>query len=374
MAIEKRLAAEYRKKLRNEKISIIFKRSLITVYEKVSWMKFGPVFLAVSVMLIFFVAFILWLKISVNVDFPLLKFANVKQLEYMGQIGDFFGGVLNPLLSFMALIAVLFTIKMQSRELKEAKEETRIANRIQDKQTAVFERQNFESVLFRLLDVHSRLTERLRTNYRLGEGDRFKVIVDSVLDLVNENEPIEARGFNFEKFGTWHAYKIERERTNIEGYGKLQEAVRISISRDNKILLSQYFRNMYQILKLIDNFKLEIYEESSDKGKKSRRQLRMEYFQRRQYCNILRAQISDDELKVLYLNCLSATGFGLKYYVEKYSLLKHMDRTDFLKVSWDWQEVYQSTAYEDYELITDIHIRDFQKARSVSNFSHMFPH
>lgn len=374
MAIEKRLAAEYRKKLRNEKISIIFKRSLITVYEKVSWMKFGPVFLAVSVMLIFFVAFILWLKISVNVDFPLLKFANVKQLEYMGQIGDFFGGVLNPLLSFMALIAVLFTIKMQSRELKEAKEETRIANRIQDKQTAVFERQNFESVLFRLLDVHSRLAERLRTNYRLGEGDRFKAIVDSVLDLVNENEPIEARGFNFEEFGTWQAYKVERERSNIEGYGKLLEAVKISVSRENKILLSQYFRNMYQILKLIDNFKLEIYEEGSDKGKKSKRQLRMEYFQRRQYCNILRAQISDDELKVLYLNCLSATGFGLKYYVEKYSLLKHMDRTDFLKVSWDWHEVYQSTAYEDYELITDIHIRDFQKARSVSNFSHMFPH
>jgi hypothetical protein len=374
MAIEKRLAAEYRKKLRNEKISIIFKRSLITVYEKVSWMKFGPVFLAVSVMLIFFIAFILWLKISVNVDFPLLKFANVKQLEYMGQIGDFFGGVLNPLLSFMALIAVLFTIKMQSRELKEAKEETRIANRIQDKQTAVFERQNFESVLFRLLDVHSRLAERLRTNYRLGEGDRFKAIVDSVLDLVNENEPIEARGFNFEEFGTWQAYKVERERSNIEGFGKLLEAVKISVSRENKILLSQYFRNMYQILKLIDNFKLEIYEEGSDKGKKSKRQLRMEYFQRRQYCNILRAQISDDELKVLYLNCLSATGFGLKYYVEKYSLLKHMDRTDFLKVSWDWHEVYQSTAYEDYELITDIHIRDFQKARSVSNFSHMFPH
>lgn len=374
MAVEKRLAAEYRKQLRNEKISILFRRALITAYEKVSWMRFGPVFLAVSVMLIFFVAFVLWLKISVNVDFPLLKFSNAKQLEYMGQIGDFFGGVLNPLLSFMALIAVLFTIKMQSKELKEAKEETRIANRIQDKQTTVFERQNFESVLFRLLDVHSRLAERLRTNHRHVEADRFKVVVDNVLDLVNENEPIKTRTFNFGNFEDWQKLKTARERSNVEGLAKLLAAVKISVTQENKILLSQYFRNMYQILKLIDNFKLEIYEEGSDKGKKSKRQLRMEYFQRRQYCNILRAQVSDDELKVLYLNCLTPTGFGLKYYVEKYSLLKHMDRTDFLKVSWDWHEAYQSTAFEDYELITDMHIRDFQKARSTSNFSHMFPH
>lgn len=374
MAVEKRLAAEYRKRLRNEKISIIFRKALITFYEKVSWMRFGPVFLAVSVLLIIFVALVLWLKISVNIDFPLLKFSNTKQLEYMGQIGDFFGGVLNPLLSFMALIAVLFTIKMQSKELKEAKEETRIANRIQDKQTTVFERQNFESVLFRLLDVHSRLAEGLRTSYRLGDGNRFKVIVDGVLDLVNENDPVEVRFFDFENHGSWQEFKAEQERLNIEGFGKLSEAVKICISQESKILLSQYFRNMYQILKLIDNFKLEVYEEGADKGRKSKRQLRMEYFQRRQYCNILRAQISDDELKVLYLNCLTPTGFGLKYYVEKYSLLKHMDKSDFLRVSWEWRGAYQSTAYDDYEMISDIQIRDFQKARNTSNFSHMFPH
>jgi hypothetical protein len=373
MLLEKRLAAEYRRQLRNEKISIFFRKILIGFYDKCSWMRFGPTFLATSLFLIFFVALVLWLKISVNVDFPFLKFTNVAQLEYMGQVGDFFGGVLNPLLSFMALIAVLFTIKMQSKELKEAKEETRIANRIQDKQTAVFERQNFESVLFRLLDVHGRLVERMRVRSKFDDSDTFKSVVDDVLDLVNEREP-DTLSTYFHDLDSWTARREEQVRRNADGLKKLKEAVRIVIDGDYKILLSQYFRNMYQILKLIDNFKLEVHEEGSEKGKKSKRQLRMEYFQRRQYCNILRAQVSDDELKVLYLNCLTGTGHGLKYYVEKYSLLKHMDKNDFLEVSWQWAAVYEETAFADYEQISDFQIREFQKLRSSSSFSHIFPH
>jgi hypothetical protein len=373
MLLEKRLAAEYRRKLRNEKISIFFRKILIGFYDKCSWMRFGPTFLAVSLFLIFFIAFILWLKISVNLDFPLLSFSNVTQLAYMGQIGDFFGGVLNPLLSFMALIAVLFTIKMQSEELKEAKEETRIANRIQDKQTAVFERQNFESVLFRLLDVHGRLAERMRVRKKFEEGDVFKVVVDNVLDLINENDPVVQNTY-IPELDSWAKQREELKRRDADGLRRLVQAVGEVIDSDYKILLSQYFRNMYQILKLIDNFKLEVHEEGAEKGKKSKRQLRMEYFQRRQYCNILRAQVSDDELKVLYFNCLMPTGYGLKYYVEKYSLLKHMDKSDFLHVSWRWTEVYEETAFADYEQISDFQIREFQKTRNSSNFSHMFPH
>lgn len=373
MLLEKRLAAEYRRKLRNEKISIFFRKILISFYDKCSWMRFGPTFLTVSLFLIFFVALILWLKIAVNLDFPFLKFSNVTQLAYMGQIGDFFGGVLNPLLSFMALIAVLFTIKMQSKELKEAKEETRIANRIQDKQTAVFERQNFESVLFRLLDVHGRLAERMRLRNKFEESDVFKAVVDNVLDLVNENNT-DVQSTYFPDLDSWVERREEQKRRNADGLRKLVQAVGEVIDSDYKILLSQYFRNMYQILKLIDNFKLEVHEEGAEKGKKSKRQLRMEYFQRRQYCNILRAQISDDELKVLYFNCLMRTGYGLKYYVEKYSLLKHMDKSDFLKVSWQWTAAYEETAFADYEQISDFQIREFQKMRNSSSFSHMFPH
>lgn len=42
--------------------------------------------------------------------------------EKWGQLGDFFGGVLNPIFAFLALIALLYTIKLQVRELRETKE------------------------------------------------------------------------------------------------------------------------------------------------------------------------------------------------------------------------------------------------------------
>jgi uncharacterized membrane protein len=43
--------------------------------------------------------------------------------EVWGQFGDFFGGTLNPFLSFLSLIALVFTVAKQSRQLELAHEE-----------------------------------------------------------------------------------------------------------------------------------------------------------------------------------------------------------------------------------------------------------
>lgn len=373
MSLEKKLAAEFRKKLRNELLVRFILKSWIGITERFRWMRFGPTFLIISLLLIILVAGTLVLKVSTNTDFPLVSFRNPTQLAYMGQIGDFFGGVLNPLLSFMALIAVLFTIKIQSQELKEAKEETRIANRIQDKQTAVFERQNFESVLFRLLDVHSRLADQIRNWRKLGEHDKFESAARRIIELINTKVSDD------EQYGNLGWRTSNRETMNWEQelthdrnlYGSAATRV---LAEENKLMFSQYFRNIYQILKLIDNFKLDTSEDHQDKNKRYKRQIRLEYFHRRQYSNILRAQLSDDELKVLFFNCLTSNGEGLKFYVEKYSMLKHLAMKEFLGDSWTWRRLYDEVAFADYERISDYQIRDYQKAKSQADFSRVFPH
>lgn len=43
--------------------------------------------------------------------------------EALGQMGDFFGGMLNPILAFASFIALLYTIRIQSEELKLTREE-----------------------------------------------------------------------------------------------------------------------------------------------------------------------------------------------------------------------------------------------------------
>lgn len=43
--------------------------------------------------------------------------------EQWGQMGDFFGGMLNPILAFASFIALLYTIRIQSEELRLTREE-----------------------------------------------------------------------------------------------------------------------------------------------------------------------------------------------------------------------------------------------------------
>lgn len=43
--------------------------------------------------------------------------------DYMGPFGDFVGGILNPILTFLMFIGVLVTILIQSKELKETRDE-----------------------------------------------------------------------------------------------------------------------------------------------------------------------------------------------------------------------------------------------------------
>lgn len=68
--------------------------------------------------------------------------------------------------------------------------------------------------------------------------------------------------------------------------------------------IGHYFRNIYQVLKFIDTSELE---------------------QKQFYANLLRAQLSSDELALLFYNCLSHIGNEkFKPLLEKYAVLEHL--------------------------------------------------
>lgn len=88
---------------------------------------------------------------------------NTTTAAYWGQLGDFIGGMLNPVLSFFALLAVLLSLRSQSAELRAARDEAKAAQKILEQQTTIakeqsklFERQNFESAFFGLLNLFSK--------------------------------------------------------------------------------------------------------------------------------------------------------------------------------------------------------------------------
>lgn len=87
----------------------------------------------------------------------------------MGAIGDFFGGLLNPIFALIGLFALLATIKIQSKALNVSSEElinsrkelalTRReigkATKAQEEQSSSLKLQNFENTFFKMIDVYN---------------------------------------------------------------------------------------------------------------------------------------------------------------------------------------------------------------------------
>lgn len=115
-------------------------------------------------------------------------------------------------------------------------------------------------------------------------------------------------------------YKEERQQTAEENVG-----------RPNQTNLGSYFRNMYHLIKYVDTRHFLTARE------------------KRRYINVLRAQLSNSELWLLYFNLVSR--FGRKWiqydYVMRYQLIRNLPR-GFCK-PFDHTQTFPM-AYEDDDL------------------------
>jgi len=282
------------------------------------------------------VAVLVVLHFQFAIDIPWLRISHHESAQYWGQIGDFVGGILNPVLSFCALIAVLYNLSLQREELSLARKDARDAQEIQNRQSAIFKQQNFESVFFRLLEVHSSLSKNIKVKAKVDGKDVEFEGEDAFQYLVHHY------------IGSGHLLRVSSHL-----------AVKVQVDHilhNSQNLLDQhvgsvghYFRNMYQILKYIDGYG-QAPAGSSTKAPKAmeiRRAMRS-YRSQRDYANMLRAQLSSSEVACLFLNCLSSQGLGLKYYVEKYSLLKTLEMKA-IGSNPEIANLFNKLAYADYE-------------------------
>ncbi|WP_440779486.1 putative phage abortive infection protein [Pseudomonas syringae] len=287
----------------------------------------GIVALALSV----FIGFLVVAHFQFGWNLWVLNIKHADTAQHWGQIGDFIGGILNPLLSFCALMAVLYNLSLQREELALARKDAREAQRIQNNQSTIFETQNFESVFFRLLDVHSKLADSVRISRRGGEGivgyAAFSFAAKRYSSTLTRLESMDV--------------KVEAKEAKVREYGQ-------RFIDDEAGGFGHYFRNIYQILKYVDGLG---HSAAGSLGKQPvgmeiRRTVRL-YRRQRDYANMLRAQLSEDEVTCLYLNCLSRQGVGLKYYIEKYSMLKTADES--IRSNSLLRNMFSDLAYADYE-------------------------
>lgn len=218
-----------------------------------------------------------------------LFFFSDASMSDLSKFGDFYGGTLNPLLAFLALIALLYTIKQQSEALKLSKDELSATREelaksaeAQQEQSKSLELQNkatelqiFENTFFQLLEQHNQY-----------------------LDLV-VNEKIEFEYFYKEKI----EFKMIKTRLlNLdEIYSEFKKI------NQSKRSLKNYFMTLFQILKYIDEYS------------------KINYINAKFYTNIIRALIDDEILRLLAINCSAYPDFTkYKEYIEKYALFEHI--------------------------------------------------
>lgn len=195
-----------------------------------------------------------------------------EEMAIFGTLGDYFGGVLNPILGFITFSALLFTIHLQLKQNKET------------------EKQYFENRFYNLITIHNNLIDNLNYNDKT-QRNSFSELIDEILIPTTNTNPI----FNA-KTTNGSPVVISRTKRNYRKFNKNQNGY-----------FGHYFRNLYRILVIIDKSSLS-KESKTD------------------YARIVRAQLSSDELIVLYFNCLhSVCDKGqFRKLVVRYELLEHL--------------------------------------------------
>lgn len=222
-----------------------------------------------------------------------------------GVSGDFFG-FSNSVFSALAFAMIIVTLWMQKHELALQRQEiSQTQEIINDQKTEMqrqadsLARQTFENTFFSMMELHnevlSTVTDKMHSK---KERSAFDGILTSLRNSLNR-----ALGPN------------EKAKRIIPRYNAWYE--------NNEDEIGHYFRVLYNILRFINESGLE-------------------YSERKTYARLVRAQLSADELELMFYNGLGEHGEKMKPLIEQYGLLKHLRNPDLLLP----RSEYKASAYE----------------------------
>ncbi len=285
-----------------------------------------------------------------------------------GTFGDYLGGTLNPIISFLALIGLLYTIHQQAQEMQATRDELERTAEQQSRQSEIFNLQQFESTFFSLLEQHNKVVERIEVESIYEE---LHNIYNKKIDQITTRKPSE-------ELSNSHAIK--------------------SINQHYE--LKSYFNLLFQILKFIsislsknsgsnnsEDLKITIKDFYSD-SKISKDKISQKYInpQERMYSDILRSFIPSIILKLLALNCLtidkfsrdneSKTLYNFQGLLNRYALLEQLQLffTDINKIN-DFYRVNGDDAIHFLILTSHADIapafgnnKIFDKSKAVFNY------
>ncbi|WP_192798592.1 putative phage abortive infection protein [Brucella anthropi] len=212
-----------------------------------------------------------------------------------GPWGDYVGGTLNPILTFLSFFGVLVSIYLQRLDLSLSRRELERSADALEKQIDSIEAQNFESAFFQMLNTHSAIV--------------------NAIDLQDKGSGIETRGRDCFRVFYTRFNKIFRENlskaTNKHSSESIIKLSYFNFWKEHQLELGHYYRFLYNVFRFMDENKAS----------------------KPYHAKLLRAQLSDQELLLLFYNCISENGRNFVVYAEKYALFDNLPTVRLLDMS-----------------------------------------
>ncbi|MBL4974829.1 putative phage abortive infection protein [Bacillus halotolerans] len=204
--------------------------------------------------------------LALIIPFAILLFTNNFSLEGingLGTFGDFFGGTTVGLFNLSSILLVLTAVIMQRKELEQTRNEF-----VQTNKTLI--KQQFDNTFFNMINLHNEIVRTTNIGETIG-----KSVFKNILNNINR-----------------------RFKGSNKSYESLLDSYEYYYSNYDYIF-GHYFRNMYRIVKFIDEADLDLNEKKN-------------------YIGILRAQLSTSELSLVFYNALSDKGDKFRKLIQKH--------------------------------------------------------
>ncbi|MFQ1043460.1 hypothetical protein [Acinetobacter sp. NIOH-H-8] len=226
----------------------------------------------VILLIVFYIVINFW----VYVGHPFDVSGEQDRRAALGALGDYFGGLLNPIFAFLSFMGVLWTLKMSREELAATRG-------VMDAQLKTQSLQQFDSLFFSLL---SELTKKIET-------------------LVADNERYEKKYKNIYDIRTTMRIDEENEKTI--------NSLKLELHQHNDICT--IFSFLYQFLKMIEA-KINQFQVLNTVEK-----LQLE----KEYAYIVRSLIPEKLSHLLILYMYKNRNEHFRYLLEKYHFFEELD-------------------------------------------------
>jgi Putative phage abortive infection protein len=223
-----------------------------------------------------------------------------------GTWGDFVGGLLNPLLTFLTVIGLLFTIHLQQRELRLTRKELEKSSNALEAQNLTTKRQRFENTLFSMIEMLNQIVNAMD----VGNGEYRNSGRDCFIYFYGKLQ---------QTYNNIYRTNIDKNLGVFASFTKIDDNLSHDIGRivhsydnfynENQSDLGHYFRVLYNIFRYIDQ------SEFADGI----------------YAKILRAQLSNQELLIIFYNNATERGKAFGALAERFELYDNMDTERLLR-------------------------------------------